>query len=131
MIVIDNGEVCPKCKSKIMFHIGTKDMPNSLPIINEYVCFRCGHYFTRYSLRDIPEMEHKEEATTMQVTYKGFTGELVKLKRTREYENHGYGNVYSPLYSISIYDRENKVTYSFNDVKKEDLKFQGVEVTFK
>lgn len=67
----------------------------------------------------------------MQVTYKGFTGELVKLERTREYENHGYGNVYSPLYSISIYDRENKVTYSFNDVKKEDLKFQGVEVTLK
>ena len=64
----------------------------------------------------------KKEATTMQVTYNGFTGELVKLERE---DFHAYH-----IYNLSIYDSEHRVTHSFTGVKLEDVKFSGGAVSF-
>lgn len=58
----------------------------------------------------------------MQVTYNGFTGELVKLERE---EIGSYR-----LYSLSIYDSEKKVTHSFTGVKLEEVQFSGGTVSF-
>lgn len=56
----------------------------------------------------------KKEATTMQVTYNGYTGELVKLekKETGRYMVTPYDTAKHPVfgYDISIYDREKKAT---------------------
>ncbi len=57
----------------------------------------------------------------MQVTYNGFTGELVSLEKT----------ICTPmLYDLSIYDREKMVTYSFTGVNPHEIKFPGGAVTF-
>lgn len=66
----------------------------------------------------VPYITDEKEATTMQVTYNGFTGELVKLER----ETIGSYT----LYILSIYDSEKQVTHSFTGVKLEDVKFLGV-----
>lgn len=77
-----------------------------------------------------------EEVPAMKVTYKGFTGELVKL------EKKGEGitfinctpvtpQMFDSKYDIAIYDREKDVTHSFTGVKLEDVKFQGGAVSFK
>lgn len=73
----------------------------------------------------------------MQVIYKGFTGELVKLERSTsgkfkfpvgltETENIEF----EWFYDLSIYDSKNQVTHSFTGVKMEDMKFLGGAVTF-
>lgn len=67
----------------------------------------------------------KKEAPTMQVTYNGFTGELVKLERIKCPPLNG-----AHIYDISIYDDENRCTHSFTGVKLEDVKFLGGAVTF-
>ena len=61
----------------------------------------------------------------MQVTYNGFTGELVKLERIKCPPLSG-----AHIYDISIYDDENRCTHSFTGVKLEDVKFLGGAVTF-
>lgn len=70
----------------------------------------------------------------MQVTYNGFTGELVKLekKETGRYTVTSYDTEKHLVfeYDISIYDREKKATISFTDVKLEDMKFLGGAVAF-
>ena len=70
----------------------------------------------------------------MQVTYNGFTGELVKLekKETGRYTVAPYGTEKHPVfgYDISIHNREKKATISFTGVKLEDVKFLCGEVTF-
>lgn len=70
-------------------------------------------------------MPKEKEATTMQVTYNGFTGELVKLERIKCPPLNG-----AYIYDISIYDDENRGTHSFTGVKLEDVKFSGGAVTF-
>lgn len=73
-------------------------------------------------------LKHKtkdiKETDDMQVTYNGFTGELVKLERKPQPMFERY------LYDLSIYDKENQVTHSFTGVKLEDVKFLGGAVTF-
>lgn len=67
----------------------------------------------------------KSDVATMQVSYNGFTGELVRLKRhtvvccAKHY-----------IYDLSIYDSEKHVTHSFTGVKLEDVKFLGEAVSF-
>lgn len=61
----------------------------------------------------------------MQVTYNGFTGELVKLERIKCPPLNG-----AHIYDISIYDDENRCTHSFTGVKLEDVKFLDGAVTF-
>lgn len=63
----------------------------------------------------------------MQVSYNGFTGELVKLERAT------YGiprSASETLYGLVIYDSEKQVTHSFTGVKLEDVKFMGGAVSF-
>ena len=72
-----------------------------------------------------PVWADKKEAATMQVTYNGFTGELVKLERIKCPPLNG-----AHIYDISIYDDENRCTHSFTCVKQEDMKFSGGEVSF-
>lgn len=75
---------------------------------------------------DKPKIKsEKKEAYAMQVSYNGFTGELVKLGRNPDMKMcHGY------IYDISIYDSEKQVTHSFTGVKLEDVKFLGGAVSF-
>ena len=68
-----------------------------------------------------------EKEATMQVTYNGFTGELVKLERE---DLRAFG-VKDRIYNLSIYDSEHRVTHSFAGVKLEDVKFLSGEVSFK
>lgn len=68
---------------------------------------------------------NKKEATTMQVIYNGFTGELVKMEQKRI----GIANEII-IYDLSIYDSEKQVTHSFTGVKLEDVKFLGGAVAF-
>ena len=81
----------------------------------------------------------KKEDTTMQVTYNGFTGELVKLELLQTERKMTTINVISGhtvyqkdiiLYDLSIYDSEKQVTHSFTGVKLEDVKFHGGAVSF-
>lgn len=68
----------------------------------------------------------------MQVTYNGFTGELVKLERVpRDRADVPIGAKFSRLpFDLSIYDSEKNVTHSFTGVKLEDVKFLGGAVSF-
>lgn len=62
----------------------------------------------------------KMEGTAMQATYKGFTGEIVKLERhTIAFCTEHY------VYDLSIYDCVKRVTHSFTGVNLEDVKFLG------
>lgn len=73
----------------------------------------------------------------MQVSYNGFTGELVKLERSTsgkfkfqvgltETENIEF----EWLYDLSIYDSKNQVTHSFSGTKMKDMEFLGGTVKF-
>lgn len=68
----------------------------------------------------------------MQVSYNGFTGELVKLEK--EPGMIGLtddGKVYARVsYELSIYDSEKQVTHLFTGVKLEDVEFMGWVVSF-
>lgn len=61
----------------------------------------------------------------MQVTYNGFTGELVKLEQRRV----GIADEIA-LYDLTLYDSEKQVTISLTGVKMEDVKFLGGAVAF-
>lgn len=84
--------------------------------------------------RIIMDELNKKEAPTMQVTYNGFTGELVKLERKETVIRadplvcRGEAKVF--VYDLSIYDSEKHVTHSFTGVKLEDVKFLGGAVVF-
>lgn len=55
----------------------------------------------------------------MQVSYNGFTGELVELE-TKMVDGLFYTSANA---SLVIYDSEKQVTHSFTGVKPEDVKF--------
>lgn len=69
--------------------------------------------------------QNEMEATTMQATYNGFTGELVKLERIKCPPFNG-----AHIYDISIYDSEKNMTHSFTGVRMEDMEFSGGVVKF-
>lgn len=81
-------------------------------------------FWTR--IREAHEFKNAEkEDPTMQVSYNGFTGELVKLERKPDMKMcHGY------IYDISIYDSDKQITHSFTGVKLEGVKFLGGVVSF-
>lgn len=70
----------------------------------------------------------KKEAPTMQVSYNGFTGELVKLEARGlcydENRNQFQG------YTLEILDVGKKANILFDLVKLEDVKFLGGAVSF-
>lgn len=69
----------------------------------------------------------KKEDHTMQVSYNGFNGELVKLE-LKVFDKISY--TATRTYSLSIYDSEKQVTHSFDGVKLRDVKFLGGAVSF-
>lgn len=101
------AEICGYCKKNNAYCSYLKGIP---------ICDVC---LERY-LYDKNTFE-KKEATTMQVIYNGFNGELVKLEKTF---------CKPQFYDLSIYDSEKQVTHSFTGVKFEDMKFLGGAVTF-
>lgn len=64
----------------------------------------------------------------MQVTYNGFTGELVKLEIRKELHSVSEGAV--RVCDLTLYDREKQATISFACVKLEDVRFTGGAVAF-
>ena len=68
--------------------------------------------------------QKKKEESTMNASYKGFSGEVVKLELKRK----SLADV--PLYDLSIYDAEHIATHSFTSVPLSDVKFSGSAVTF-
>lgn len=62
----------------------------------------------------------------MQVTYNGFTGELVKLEATYLSKSEDIDSTYN----LIIFDRGKRVEHSFMNVKLNDVKFLGGVVTF-
>lgn len=91
---------------------------------NEYQKNLMSFLFTREELEKLEYSKKIEkEATTMQVSYSGFTGELDKLER-------GYLTSVGIVYDISIYDSDKKCTHSFTGIKLEDVKFLDGAVSF-
>lgn len=78
--------------------------------------------------------KRKKEDETMQVTYNGFTGELVKLERKDGYSGNTFHYDGTPcksiFYDLAIYDSGRQVTHSFTGVKLEDVKFLNGVVSF-
>lgn len=118
--------LCEKCKEKFLQI--AKSSP-CLPAIPK------GWSYEKYFKRIL-----QKEEPTMQVSYNGFTGNLVRLEQTTQ-----NGEIFltsisaseSPArkfnqryYNLSIYDSEKQVTHSFTGVKLEDVKFLGGAVAF-
>lgn len=72
---------------------------------------------------EIREQIAERRSATMKVSCKGFTGELEKLEKK-------IMPVHGVHYDISVYDEEKDVTYVFEDVRLEDVKFLGGAVSF-
>lgn len=100
-------EICGYCKKNSAFCSYFHNIP---------ICGECldDLYYKRNAFKE-------KEATTMRVTYNGFTGELVKLEKTF---------CRPQSYDLSIYDSEKQATISFTGVKLEDVKFLSGAVTF-
>lgn len=130
--------LCEDCKKKYFDYIrpthGIFGVPDLIRV--EYIPWLsyADNLVYAYNVRFGNHQEMKKEKTTMQVTYNGFTGELVKLekKETGRYTVTPYDTAKHPEfgYDISIYDREKNVTHSFTGVKLEDVKFSGGAVSF-
>lgn len=131
---------CPRCKHYSAYTKTVTESSTSPDFNCEYECVVCGHKFTepyapsfilKHAIKEnvkkyqqvIADELNKKEAPTMQVTYNGFTGELVKLQQYSCVTN-GW------LYELDIYDSEKKCTHLFTGVKLEDVKFLGGEVSF-
>lgn len=87
-------------------------------------------YCLNYAVGCNPPIEcyaNEKEEHTMQVSYNGFTGELVKLERKSVFYVPGGSGI---EYELSIYDTDKKATISFNGVKLSDVKFLGGKVSF-
>lgn len=77
-----------------------------------------------------PTWTEKKEIPTMQVSYNGFTGELVKLERDMKAFNLSLNGVASGVYTLAIYDSKKEATTTFEKVKLDDVKFLGGAVAF-
>lgn len=72
--------------------------------------------------------EENKEENTMKVSYKGFRGELIALKRYEvTYPMLTAGTL---VYDLTIYDKEKQVECSFTGVSLKDVKFLGGEVSY-
>lgn len=137
---------CPRCKHYGAYTKTASGYGASSDLIYECECVICGHefktpYTPKFILRHVMEENakkyreiikdglNKKEELTMQVSYNGFTGELVKLEYKHRTYNARTGEDFAS-YDLSIYDSEKQVTHSFTGVKLEDVKFLGGAVSF-
>ena len=126
-----SATLCEKCKKKYFDYMlpgpVISPRPTNIPSVT-YIPFLSYAenlvyaYNVRYGSHDKTD---KKEDAAMQVTYNGFTGELVKL----EQKKIGIADEIS-VYDLSIYDEEKNVIHSFTGVKLEDVKFLSGAVTF-
>ena len=70
-----------------------------------------------YWNKDVSESEDCK----MKVSYKGFTGDLLKLELEKSYTGK---------YTLELLDEEKSAKISFSGVSLNDVKFLGGEVTF-
>lgn len=63
----------------------------------------------------------ESEERKMKVSYKGFTGDLLKLELEKSYTGK---------YTLELWDEEKAAKISFSGVSLNDVKFLGGEVTF-
>ena len=63
----------------------------------------------------------EREERKMKVSYKGFTGDLLKLELEKSYTGK---------YTLELWDEEKAAKISFSCVSLNDVKFLGGEVTF-
>ena len=113
---------------------GSDRIQVSLDKANGNSFFAFATYYPTAKVVIIPTQKHtkEEEHHMIQVSYKGFTGELVKLEKTRDPAKEVFlvPSVVGESYSISIYDPETKATHSFADVFPQDVKFLGGATVF-
>lgn len=125
-----SATLCGKCKKKYFDYLlpdifGFSWRIPKLPYVRTLTLAE--NLVLKYKTKDIKETD------TMQVTYNGFTGDLVKLEREEPITItciSGNPSHFEYKYAFSIYDNEKKVTHSFTGVKLEDVKFLGGAVTF-
>lgn len=113
---------CPKCGSKNVAQDPVCALVGN-PLMLHFFCCDCNYEWDKQYEQPKDE-KAKKESTTMQVSYNGFTGELVTLEKINLQPN------IKTEYNLSIFDNEKKVTYSFIGVKLEDMKFMGGKVSF-
>lgn len=126
-----SATLCEKCKKKYFDYMLPGPVifprPTNIPSVT-YIPFLSYAenlvyaYNVRYGSHDKTD---KKEDATMQVTYDGFTGELVKLEQKKIWTVKEIS-----VYDLSLYDSEKQVTISFTGVKLEDVKFLSGAVTF-
>ncbi len=125
-----SATLCEKCKKKYFDYMLPGPVifprPTNIPSVT-YIPFLsyAENLVYAYNVRFGDHKEMKKEETTMRITYKGYTGELVKL----EQKKIGIADEIS-VYDLSIYDEEKNVIHSFTGVKLEDVKFSGGAVSF-
>lgn len=110
------------------------------------VCHKIGANYecsNRKEMEEVIESWNKavseSEERKMKVSYKGFTGDLIKL----EAEKASDGNFifcdgplpvkhagYTCKYTLELWDEEKEAKISFSGVSLNDVKFMGGEVTF-
>lgn len=118
-----SATLCKDCKKKYFDYICPK--PGIFGVPDLMRLSYADNLVYAYNVRFVDYQEKKKEETNMQITYKGYSGELVKLEKTKCPPLNG-----AHIYDISIYDGENMCTHSFTNIKLEDVKFIGGVVSF-
>ena len=118
---------CPRCGSN---RVGQDPVCALVgkPLMLHFFCCECNHQWDR-QYEPPKDKSTTKEFTTMQVSYKGFTGELKKLEQTFA------PNPYVPEYAtydlvIAILKEGVYARVSFTGVYLKDVKFLGGTVAF-
>lgn len=128
-----SATLCEKCKKKYFDYmlpgpgISPFPMPPNIPSVTYIPWLRYAENLVyAYNVRFGGHQEMKKEETTMRITYKGYTGELVKLEKVKLEKTF----CKPQSYDLSIYDSEKQATISLTGVNLEDVKFSGGAVSF-
>ena len=110
------------------------------------VCHKIGSYYecsSRKEMEEVIESWNKavseSEERKMKVSYKGFTGDLIKIEAEKS-SDYNFIFCDGPLpikhagytgkYTLELCDEEKAAKISFSGVSLNDVKFLGCEVTF-
>lgn len=110
------------------------------------VCHKIGSYYecsNRKEMEQVIEYWNKDvlesEERKMKVSYKGFTGDLIKLEAEKSSDVNFIfcdgplpvkHDGYTGKYTLELWDEEKSAKISFPGVSLKDVKFLGGEVTF-
>lgn len=114
----ESAFLCQFCREKI------QRIPYALPSIPIGWTFAQYISWILHGTEKLANNRKEKEDTTMQVTYNGFTGELVKLEKINLPPD------IKPAYNLPIFCNEKKVIHSFSCINLEDVKFLGGAVSF-